>query len=63
MPTAAFLSALNLVRNATAEQLRQFQNPRDLELALQGIGITGTDLDADELQTLREEIRAGARFA
>jgi len=50
MPTAAFLSALNLVRNATPEQLRQFLNPRDLELALQGIGITGTDLHADELQ-------------
>ena len=40
MPSAAFLSALNLVRNATGEQLRVFQNPRELELALHGIGIS-----------------------
>lgn len=62
MPSAAFLSALNLVRNATAEQLRVLQNPRDLELALHGIGIATTDLDLDELAVLKEEINVGARL-
>lgn len=63
MPSAAFLSALNLVRNATSDQLRVFLNPRELELALHGIGISTTDLDPDELQILKEEINAGARLA
>ena len=62
MPSAAFLSALNLVRNATAEQLHILQNPRELELALHGIGISTTDLDLDELAVLKEEINMGARF-
>ena len=63
MPSAAFLSALNLVRNATGEQLRVFQNPRELELALHGIGISTADLDPDELQLLKDEINAGSRLA
>ncbi len=63
MLSAAYLSALNLVRNATPEQLRLLQNPRELEIALNGIGITSTDLDPEELQALREEITQGARLA
>lgn len=58
MRSAAFLSALNLVRNATPEQLVELRNPRTLELALYAIGISPADLDPDELRELYEVINA-----
>jgi hypothetical protein len=63
MVTAAYLAALNLVRIATPDELRSYQDQRRLELALQSIGISGDDLDADEMQMLREEIRNSLRMS
>lgn len=61
MPSAAFLSALSLIRNVPLEQVRMLLNPRDFEIALNSIGISSTDLDPDELQVLREELYSRSR--
>lgn len=56
MPSAAFLSALSLIRNVPPDQVRALLNPRDFEIALNSIGISSTDLEPDEMQVLREEL-------